>query len=152
MPADRRRHPAGRPGQRGHRALLAETLQAKRADNRRRDWMAFAIIFAGLLVSAVMAYVGSPWLSGAILATHTGLRRAGVSKAKTQQGRRRIGHPLLHSPASRGLFLTSGAALTRSMLQHESGDHLPRRILAQLVRSRALGGVEGVVLFDARVL
>jgi len=64
------------------RALMAGTLQAKRQDNRRRDWMAFAIIVTGLLVSAAMAYAGAPWLSGATLAAILGYAVLGYLKPK----------------------------------------------------------------------
>ena len=64
------------------RALMAGTLQAKRQDNRRRDWMAFAIIVTGLLVSDAMAYAGAPWLSGATLAAILGYAVLGYLKPK----------------------------------------------------------------------
>lgn len=48
--------------------LLAETaIGAQRADNSRRDWMAFIIIIVGMAISAFFAYLGISWLSGASL-------------------------------------------------------------------------------------
>lgn len=49
------------------RAVLTGSLEAQRADNRRRDWMAFVIIIGGLLLAALTGWMGIPWLSGAAL-------------------------------------------------------------------------------------
>lgn len=49
------------------RETRASALQAQIKDNRRRDWMAFAIIFGGMVISAVFAALDKPWHSGATL-------------------------------------------------------------------------------------
>lgn len=49
------------------RAVVEQALAAQRADNMRRDWMAFGIIIAGMAVSAVFAFLGKEWLSGGTL-------------------------------------------------------------------------------------
>lgn len=49
------------------RTIVEKALAAQRADNMRRDWMAFGIIIAGMVVSAVFAYLGKEWLSGGTL-------------------------------------------------------------------------------------
>lgn len=49
------------------RNMAENSLAALRADNLRRDWMAFAIIIGGMLASAFFAYLKINWLSGAAL-------------------------------------------------------------------------------------
>ena len=49
------------------RTVVLGGFNAARDDSRRRDWMAFAIIMTGLVVSAVFAYLEKPWLSGGAL-------------------------------------------------------------------------------------
>lgn len=49
------------------REIRTIALKAQVADNRRRDWMAFGIIFGGLAVSAIFAWLDKPWHSGATL-------------------------------------------------------------------------------------
>ena len=49
------------------RQIARQGFEAARADNRRRDWMGFAIIMTGLLVSALFGYIGRFWLSGGTL-------------------------------------------------------------------------------------
>lgn len=47
--------------------LQKYAVNCQAVDNRRRDWMAFAIIIAGIVVSAVFAALGKEWLSGVTL-------------------------------------------------------------------------------------
>jgi len=49
------------------RDVRSNALQAQIWDNRRRDWMAFGIIFGGMVISAIFAALGVIWLSGATL-------------------------------------------------------------------------------------
>ncbi|NMM21556.1 MAG: hypothetical protein HHJ15_16640 [Rhodoferax sp.] len=49
------------------RRVIEIALESTRADNQRRDWMAFVIIIVGMIVSAVFAYLGKEWLSGGAL-------------------------------------------------------------------------------------
>lgn len=49
------------------RTMLTGGLEAQKADNRRRDWIAFAIVIGGLLLAALTGWLGIPWLSGASL-------------------------------------------------------------------------------------
>jgi uncharacterized membrane protein YoaK (UPF0700 family) len=49
------------------RDVVLRSLDYTKADNRRRDWMGFGIIIFGMTVSAVLAYLEKPWLSGAAL-------------------------------------------------------------------------------------
>jgi uncharacterized membrane protein len=49
------------------RYMVENSLNAMRDDNRRRDWMAFAIIIGGIAASAFFAYLKVTWLSGAAL-------------------------------------------------------------------------------------
>lgn len=51
--------------------------QAKKTDNRRRDWMAFGIIIAGLVASGAFAYLKTEWLSGVTLVAIIGYAVAG---------------------------------------------------------------------------
>jgi len=44
-----------------------EINQFQHSDNRRRDWMAFIIILSAIGASALFAFVGLEWLSGATL-------------------------------------------------------------------------------------
>jgi uncharacterized membrane protein len=44
-----------------------EINQFQHSDNRRRDWMAFIIILSAIGASALFAFVGFEWLSGATL-------------------------------------------------------------------------------------
>lgn len=67
------------------RAIMQGSLDAKANDNRRRDWMAFAIIITGLVVSAVMAALGVPWLSGVTLAAIIGYAVVGYLKSKPEK-------------------------------------------------------------------
>lgn len=67
------------------RAVTTGSLQAKIDDNRRRDWMAFAIIVSGLLVSALMAWIGVPWLSGVTLAAIIGYAVLGYLNGKPEK-------------------------------------------------------------------
>ena len=53
------------------RHLAEGALAAQRADNQRRDWMAFAIIIGGMVTSGAMAYLDKPWLSGGALVAIT---------------------------------------------------------------------------------
>ena len=48
--------------------LQKYAIDMQAVDNKRRDWMAFSIIIAGMLTSAVFAALGKEWLSGATLA------------------------------------------------------------------------------------
>ena len=50
------------------RHMSEGALAAQRADNRRRDWLAFTVIIGGMTTSAVLAYLDRPWLSGGALA------------------------------------------------------------------------------------
>lgn len=50
------------------RDLQTFALSAQASDNKRRDWLAFAVIIAGLGTSAVLAALDKSWLSGAALA------------------------------------------------------------------------------------
>ena len=49
------------------RVIVLKSLEYARQDNRRRDWMGFAIIIFGMATSGVLAYLQKPWLSGAAL-------------------------------------------------------------------------------------
>lgn len=49
------------------RSTRTTALDAQIKDNRRRDWMAFGIIFGGMVTSAILAAIGTVWLSGATL-------------------------------------------------------------------------------------
>jgi uncharacterized membrane protein len=44
-----------------------EINQFQHSDNRRRDWMVFIIILSAIGASALFAFVGLEWLSGATL-------------------------------------------------------------------------------------
>jgi hypothetical protein len=44
-----------------------EINQFQHSDNRRRDWMAFIIILSAIGASALFAFKGFEWLSGATL-------------------------------------------------------------------------------------
>jgi len=66
------------------RAMLTGSLEAQRADNRRRDWMAFVIVVGGLLLAALTGWLGIPWLSGVTLAAIVSYAILGyLSKPKT---------------------------------------------------------------------
>lgn len=65
------------------RQMMELALKAHRADNLRRDWMAFMIILVGMIVSALFAYLDKPWLSGTTLAAIIGYAVIGfLHKAK----------------------------------------------------------------------
>ena len=51
------------------RNLQLDSLKSQIADNKRRDWMAFAIIICGMAASAFLAWIDKPYLSGTALAT-----------------------------------------------------------------------------------
>jgi hypothetical protein len=51
------------------RNLQIDSLKSQIADNKRRDWMAFAIIICGMAASAFLAWIDKPYLSGTALAT-----------------------------------------------------------------------------------
>ena len=51
------------------RNLQLDSLKSQIADNRRRDWMAFAIIICGMAASAFLAWIDKSYLSGTALAT-----------------------------------------------------------------------------------
>jgi uncharacterized membrane protein len=54
------------------RQMIELALKAHRADNLRRDWMAFLIIIVGMITSGLFAYLDKPWLSGTTLAAIIG--------------------------------------------------------------------------------
>ena len=58
-------------------AIQTNALFHQAADNRRRDWMAFWIIIAGLVASGVFAYLKTEWLSGVTLVAIIGYAVAG---------------------------------------------------------------------------
>lgn len=57
--------------------IQAKALSYQAADNKRRDWMAFGIIIAGLVASGVFAYLKTEWLSGVTLVAIIGYAVAG---------------------------------------------------------------------------
>ena len=67
--------------------MQADALKHQAADNRRRDWMAFGIIIAGLVASGVSAYLKTEWLSGVTLVAIIGYAVAGYlqKSKKTEQ-------------------------------------------------------------------
>lgn len=62
------------------RNLQENSLRYQFMDNRRRDWMAFAIILSGLGTSAFLAWIDKPWLSGSALAAIIGYAVLGFLK------------------------------------------------------------------------
>ena len=64
------------------RNLQLDSLKSQIADNRRRDWMAFAIIICGMAASAFLAWIDKPYLSGTALATIIGYAVIGFLKNK----------------------------------------------------------------------
>jgi uncharacterized membrane protein len=64
------------------RNLQLDSLKSQIADNKRRDWMAFAIIICGLAASAFLAWIDKPYLSGTALATIIGYAVIGFLKNK----------------------------------------------------------------------
>ena len=67
-------------------AMQADALNYQAADNKRRDWMAFGIIIAGLVASGVFAYLKTEWLSGVTLVAIIGYAVAGyLQKNKKQE-------------------------------------------------------------------
>lgn len=57
--------------------IQADALKYQASDNKRRDWMAFGIIIAGLVASGVFAYLKTEWLSGVTLVAIIGYAVAG---------------------------------------------------------------------------
>jgi uncharacterized membrane protein len=57
--------------------MQANAMNYQAADNKRRDWMAFGIIIAGLIASGVFAYLKTEWLSGVTLVAIIGYAVAG---------------------------------------------------------------------------
>ena len=64
------------------RNLQLDSLKSQIADNKRRDWMAFAIIICGMAASAFLAWIDKPYLSGTALATIIGYAVIGFLKNK----------------------------------------------------------------------
>ena len=64
------------------RNLQLDSLKSQIADNKRRDWIAFAIIICGMVASAFLAWIDKPYLSGTLLATIIGYAVIGFLKNK----------------------------------------------------------------------
>ena len=64
------------------RNLQLDSLKSQIADNKRRDWMAFAIIICGMAASAFLAWIDKRYLSGTALATIIGYAVIGFLKNK----------------------------------------------------------------------
>ncbi len=64
------------------RAIQLSTLKGQIADNKRRDWMAFLIIVAGFSVTAFLAWIDKPYLSGTTLAAIIGYSVMGFLKTR----------------------------------------------------------------------
>lgn len=64
------------------RNLQLDSLKSQIGDNKRRDWMAFAIIICGMAASAFLAWIDKPYLSGTALATIIGYAVIGFLKNK----------------------------------------------------------------------
>ena len=64
------------------RNLQLDSLKSQIADNKRRDWMAFAIIICGMAATAFLAWIDKPYLSGTALATIIGYAVIGFLKNK----------------------------------------------------------------------
>ena len=64
------------------RNLQLDSIKSQIADNKRRDWMAFAIIICGMAASAFLAWIDKPYLSGTALATIIGYAVIGFLKNK----------------------------------------------------------------------
>lgn len=66
--------------QRGMTEIQARALELQGNDNRRRDWMALAVIFFGMALSAFFAYMQLPWFSGGTLVAIIGYAVMGFLK------------------------------------------------------------------------
>ena len=64
------------------RNLQLDSLKSQIGDNKRRDWMAFAIMICGMAASAFLAWIDKPYLSGTALATIIGYAVIGFLKNK----------------------------------------------------------------------
>ena len=64
------------------RRIQEATLKYQAADNKRRDWMAFLIIVSGFGVTAFLAWIDKPYLSGTTLAAIIGYSVIGFLKTR----------------------------------------------------------------------
>lgn len=51
------------------RNISMAALNAQKGDNHRSHWMAFTLIFTGLLLTGFLAYIGKDWLAAVIAGT-----------------------------------------------------------------------------------